>query len=124
MAVRFPNAKITDLVVTIEPGPIETPLGPVAWANVDIHYASGGVEPSLTIRVPVSWSDSESAADRQAQALRRARQLIDHACTSPALAPETPAGQAGVLEGTALEGLSQELGIRPPTTRPAKGRGR
>ena len=124
MAAKLPNAKITDLVVKVETGPVATPLGLITWASVEIRYLSGGVEPSVTIRVPVSWTDSESDADRQAQALRRARQLIDHACTSPALAGEPPAERAGLLEGTALEGLSQELGITQPTTKPLKVRGR
>lgn len=106
------GAKITDLTVEIDASPVESSFGAVAWATVAISYASGDLEPTLAVRVPVPWAES----DKRREALRRARQLIDHACTASGLngtqAPEPP----GVLEGTVLEGLSQELGISEPTT--------
>jgi hypothetical protein len=115
MAGKLPAAKISDLTVEIDSVPVETSLGEVAWATVAIAYVSGGVEPTLAIRVPVPWSE----VDKEREALRRARQLIDHACTFPGL---NAAPSPGLLEDTALEGLAQELGITPPATRPARSR--
>ncbi len=112
MAEKFPSVKISDLTVEIDSVPVETSLGEVAWATVAITYVSGGVEPTLAIRVPVPWSE----ADKEREALRRARQLIDHACTFPGLAQQV--SSPGILEGTALEGLAQELGISEPKTQP------
>lgn len=114
MAEKLPAAKISDLTVELDASPVATSLGEVVWATVAITYASGGVEPTLAIRVPVPWSEP----DKEREALRRARRLIDHACTFPGLtetSPETP-------QGTALEGLTQELGITAPTTQPATTR--
>jgi hypothetical protein len=112
MAEKLPAAKISDLTVEVDSAPVETSLGEVAWATVAITYVSGGVEPTLAIRVPVPWEEP----DKEREALLRARQLIDHACTFPGLArPSSP----GILEGTVLEGLTQELGIRGPTRSPA-----
>jgi hypothetical protein len=115
MAEKFPAAKITDLTVEIDAAPVETTLGEVAWATVGIAYVSGDVEPSLAIRVPVPWAEP----DKRREALRRARQLIDHACIFPGLNAAQPASSPGVLENTVLEGLSQELGISEPKTRPS-----
>jgi hypothetical protein len=118
MAEKFAAAKITDLTVEIDAAPVETTLGEVAWATVAIAYISGGVEPTLAIRVPVPWTEP----DKKREALRRARQLIDHACTFPQLNVAQPASSPGVLENTMLEGLSQELGISEPKTRPSRAR--
>ncbi len=108
MEEKLPAAEISDLTVEVDSVPVETSLGEVAWATVAITYVSGGVEPTLAIRVPVPWAEP----DKEREALLRARQLIDHACTSPGLArPSSP----GLLEGTMLEGLTQELGIAEPT---------
>jgi hypothetical protein len=117
MAERLPAARISDLTVEIDSIPVDTSLGEVAWATVAITYVSGGVEPTLAIRVPVPWSEP----DKEREALRRARQLIDHACAFPGLAQ--PVASPGLLEGTVLEGVTQELGITSPTNRPVRGRG-
>ncbi len=111
------SAKIAELTVEIDKTAVESTAGPVAWATVAITYVSGDLEPTLAIRVPVPWGEP----DKRREALRRARQLIDHACVASGLnaaAPEPP----GVLEDTLLEGLSQELGISEPTTKPARAR--
>jgi hypothetical protein len=49
---------------------------------VEICYASEGLEPRVTIKVPVSVVANQSDAQRRDEALRRARKLIDHACTA------------------------------------------
>jgi len=116
MAESLPAARISDLTVEIDSVPVDTSLGEVAWATVAITYVSGGVEPTLVIRVPVPWSEP----DKEREALRRARQLIDHACAFSGLAQ--PVVSPGMLEDTVLEGLAQELGMAPPTTRPARRR--
>jgi len=112
MASKLPPAKISDLTVEVDAAPVDTSAGEVAWATVAITYVSGGVEPTLAIRVPVPWSEP----DKQSEALRRARQLIDHACASPSLNAAPP----DLFEETVLEGLTQELGISPPATRPGR----
>ena len=116
MAEKLPAAKISDLTVEIDSIPVDTTLGEVAWATVAITYVSGGVEPTLALRVPVPWDEP----DKEREALRRARQLIDHACTFPRLAQA--ASSPGILEGTLLEGVTQELGITEPTRSPARSR--
>jgi len=118
MASKLPPAKISDLTVEVDAAPMDTSLGEVAWATVAITYVSGGVEPTLAIRVPVPWGEP----DKPGEALRRARQLIDHACAHSDLnmAPATPPPE--MFEETMLEGLAQELGIAPPTTKPARSR--
>lgn len=116
MAEKLPPAKITDLTVEIDAAPVESALGPVAWATVAITYVSGGLSPTLCIRVPVPWVEE----DKHREALRRARQLIDHACAMSGL--NAPTSQPGFLEDTVLEGLAQELGIAEPTPQPARSR--
>jgi len=113
MADKLPRAKLTDLTVDLDSAPIDTALGKMVWATVAITYAMGDLEPTLAIRVAVPAAEG----DKRNEALRRARQLIDHACTTlPAATP--PGGQqSGILEGTVLEGLSQELGLAEPRTR-------
>ena len=115
MAEKSLAAKISDLTVEVDATPVDTSLGEVAWATVAITYVSGGVEPTLAIRVPVPWDEK----DKEGEALRRARRLIDHACTFPGL---NAAPGPGRLEGTLLEGVTQELGISPPTTKAARER--
>ena len=112
MASKLPAAKISDLTVEVDAAPVDTALGEVAWATVAVTYVSGGVEPTLAIRVPVPWTEP----DKPREALRRARQLIDHACASPSLNTAPP----DMFEDTMLEGLTQELGITPPVTKPAR----
>lgn len=113
MAQMMPGAKIIDLTVEIDSRPIESATGLVAWATVAITYASGDLEPTLAIRVPVPWSHE----DKKREALSRARQLIDHACTASGLNMVAPPAAPGIMEDTVLEGLPQELGISEPTTK-------
>jgi len=122
MASKLPPAKISDLTVEVDAAPMDTSLGEVAWATVAITYVSGGVEPTLAIRVPVPWAEP----DKPREALRRARQLIDHACAHSDLNMSAnmnaPDMVPDVFEDTALEGLTQELGITSPASRPARSR--
>ena len=120
MAPKLPHAKISDLTVEVDAAPMDTALGEVAWATVAITYVSGGVEPTLAIRVPVPWAEP----DKPREALRRARQLIDHACAYSDLnmTANVNAAPPEIFEETVLEGLAQELGITPPATKPARSR--
>jgi hypothetical protein len=112
MAEKLPTAKISDLTVEVDAIPVDTSAGEVAWATVSITYVSGALEPTLAIRVPVPWNEP----DKEREALRLARRLIDHACTFPGLTGTSP----DMLQDTVLEGLTQELGFTPPTTRPTR----
>jgi hypothetical protein len=114
MADKLPKAKLTDLTVDLDPVPVDTALGKMVWATVAITYAMGDLEPTLAIRVVIPATEG----DQRNEALRRARQLIDHACSSLPATALPGAQQPGVLEGTVLEGLSQELGLAEPRTRP------
>ena len=107
MLRKLPSSKITDLVTTVDTETFETPNGPMVWGVVDICYNSEGLEPRITIRVPVPVLEAHSDTQRRAEALRRARKLIDHACV--AIEPE--AQSQGVSE--VLNGLAQELGVVP-----------
>jgi hypothetical protein len=122
MNAQLPTAKIVDLTTTLDARPKLTASGVVLWASVELVYASPGASPKVTIRVPLPWSPEESEAERSHLALRAARQLIDHACV--AMTPAASETAPGMLEGTILEGLSQELGISQPTTRLARKAGR
>ena len=115
MAETVPRAKITDLTVDIDASPVDSMLGEVVWATVAITYASGDLEPTLAIRVPVPASEP----DARSAALRRARQLIDHACTTLPTASSGPR-EPGILKDTVLEGISQELGLTEPTAKPSR----
>lgn len=118
---KLPAAKIVDLVTQLESEPVTTAAGPVLWANVEILYTSESLTPRVSIRVPLPWSESDTEPQRKDLALRFARQLIDHACVAMGTpAAEAPAGVADA--GTVLEGLSQELGLVAPTTRPLRKR--
>lgn len=111
MTLKLSTAKVTDLTTTLDAVPVETATGPVVWATVRITYLADGLEPSVTLCVPVEWQDGESDDQRKSKALRSARQLIDHACNVMV----EPAPRASILEG-----LSQELGLATPTTKPAR----
>lgn len=96
----------------------------VLWANVEILYtAADTLSPRVCIRVPLPYAEAESEAQRHDLALRAARQLIDHACVS--LGPvETPTGESQEMtKDTVLEGLTQELGLTEPRTKPARKTG-
>jgi hypothetical protein len=113
MAEPPPRAKITDLTVDIDASPVDFMLGEVVWATVAITYASGDLEPTLAIRVPVPASER----DARNEALRRARQLIDHARTTLPITTAPGSHQPGILKDTVLEGISQKLGLTEPTTK-------
>jgi hypothetical protein len=90
-------------------------------------YTLQGIFPDITIRVPVPWNTQEPKDQRRAQALRSARQLIDHACRAAGIAPaevETDPVE-DIIEATtpvALEGVTQELGLANPTAKPKSRR--
>jgi len=123
MAPKLPPSKIVDLKTVLAPNVMLSPSGAIQWATVEILYAAEQFQPTVLIRVPVPWTKDTSDEDLRALALRFARQLIDHACVMVPPAAETE-GSPGVLEGTVLEGVSQELGITDPSTKPRRQRGR
>ncbi len=108
MVAKLPDAQLTDLVTTIGSEVYGSPSGSMNWATVDICYSSEGLEPKVTIKVPVAAGQSE--AQQRAEALRRARKLIDHAC----LAMETQQMPVGDL-AEMLQGLAEELGAKSPS---------
>ena len=121
MASKLPSAKITDLVTTVDSAVFAAPAGPMAWGTVEICYSSEGLEPKVIIKVPVPAQPAQSEAQQRAEALRRARKLIDHACTAIQFLPEAAqetAQDAAQDSAEMLEGLAEELGIRAPTTVP------
>jgi hypothetical protein len=122
MAPKLPSSKIADLRTFLDPDLALSPGGPVRWATVEILYAADQFRPTVSIRVPVPWKKTDTDDQLRALALRYARQLIDHACV--AMVPTAPDSEsnADLLEGTVLEGLSQELGISEPVTKPRRQR--
>jgi hypothetical protein len=121
MVIKSATAKATNLDTAFDAVPVETPDGPAIWATVMIGYALGGLTPTVSIRVPVPWNEHETETERRGLALRYARQLIDHACRAAGLQPVEAQPVAGLVDAvlpTALEGVTQELGLETPTTRP------
>jgi hypothetical protein len=81
--------------------------------NPATDYSLGGLSPCCSIRVPVACEGDIASEACRIQALQGARSLLNHACGAPAFS-------AGG-EPSLLEGLSQELGLSPPTTRSRRG---
>jgi hypothetical protein len=115
MAPRLPNAKLVDLVTTLDTEVLQSDSGPVVWGTVDLTYASEGMEPRVSIKVPVPAYDTESDEQRRSETLRRARKLIHHACVT--MEPE-PA-ETSQLQETLL-GLAEEPGLVAPATSPTR----
>ncbi len=125
MVLKPSTAKVVDLDAAFDAAPVESAEGPIVWATVTITYILAGLTPAVTIRVPVPWRDSESPDQRRAQALRCARQLIEHACRAAGVVPQDAEPDTDTMDDvieaitpTALEGVAQELGLTKPTTRP------
>ena len=129
MAIRPNKAKVVDLDAVVESVPVDTPEGPVVWAAISIHYTLSGLSPSVTIRVPLSWKAGESEAAQRGRALQSARLLIEHACRAAGVGPpsddeeESPADMLEAVMPAALQGLTQELGLASPATRPRRQKG-
>ena len=82
---------------------------------MEIKYISDGVEPLVTIKVPVPLVGMQTEAQRRHEALRRARKLIDDACAAIELDPEPSVPEI-------IEGIAEELGVIAPTTAPRRSR--
>src|ERR1700761_9153675 len=129
MALKPSNAKITDFETSFDAVPVASAEGDVIWADVRVDYVLSGLTPTVTIRVPVPWSERDTSEERKSKALRCARHLIDHACRAAGMgAVETGTGDSpadDVLDAitpTALEGIAQELGLATPTSHPRRQR--
>jgi hypothetical protein len=123
MAIKPAAAKIVDFETTFDASPAPSSEGDVIWADVRIEYILAGLRPTVTIRLPIAWSAQDAPEERKAQALRCARQLIDHACRVAGVPAVDPAPGVGPMGGAAaplLEGIAQELGLAEPTTGPAQ----
>jgi len=125
MAIKPSTAKVIDLDAAFDAAPIETAEGLAIWATVTIEYALAGLRPTVSIRVPVPWNENESHDRRRSQALRCARQLIEHACRAAGIGPQEPetgmdtiAAAIEAIVPPALEGVTQELGLTKPTRKP------
>jgi hypothetical protein len=114
-SVKLRSAKIVDLSVSFDASPVPLSSGEVLWASVTITYAVSGLLPSVRIRLPVSWNESDTIEERKFLALRGARQLIDHACMASGLEHDAPASSP---VDAIITGLAQELGLSEPTTKP------
>jgi hypothetical protein len=128
MALKPSTAKITDFETSFDAVPVASPEGDVIWADVRIDYILSGLTPTVSIRVPVPWSERDTPEERKSKALRCARQLIDHACRAAGVgAAETeiddsPAEFLDAVTPTALAGIAQELGLATPTAAPRRQR--
>ena len=128
MALKPSTAKITDFETSFDAVPAATPEGDVIWADVRIDYILSGLTPTVTIRVPVPWSERDTSEERKSKALRCARQLIDHACRAAGVGAadteidDSPAEVLDAVTPTALAGIAQELGLTTPTAAPRRQR--
>ncbi len=129
MALKPSTAKISDFETSFDAVPVASPEGDVIWADVRIDYILSGLTPTVTIRVPVPWSERDTPEERKSNALRCARQLIDHACRAAGVAAaetglnDTPVEEVlDAVMPTALEGIAQELGLATPTAKPRSER--
>jgi hypothetical protein len=129
MALKPSTAKITDFETSFDAMPVTSAEGEVIWADVRIDYILSGLTPTVTIRVPVPWNESDTPEERKSKALRCARQLNDHACRAAGVgSAETGIDDSPVEEvidavtPTALAGLAQELGLATPTAKPRRQR--
>jgi hypothetical protein len=118
--IKPATAKLIDLKTVLDPEPVPSREGPIVWATVTMEYTLAGLAPTVTISVPVPWLADETADERRAQALRAARQLIDHACRAAGIGPMEAADEPSesVIDAVtppALEGLAQELGLGAKT---------
>ena len=108
--------KITDFETTFDAVPVAVVGGEVIWADVRIDYLLSGLAPSVVIRVPVPWNESETVEERKGRALRCARELIDHACRAAGVPSEedsvspSPAERLDAATPAVLEGIARELG--------------
>lgn len=109
MTTKEHPAQVTDLVATLESETFQAASGPMTWATVEICYRWNELDPKVTIKVPVPVYDSQSDEQRREEALRRARKLIDHACSAVG---STPTAAFSLFE--TLEGLAEEFGVVPP----------
>lgn len=128
MVLKPSSAKVIDLSAAFDVGPEQSAEGPIVWATVRIVYSLQGLSPDIAIRVPVPWNAQDTQEQRYAQALRSARQLIEHACRAVGVAPAEAGSDLieDVVEAitpAALEGVAQELGLASPSVK-QKSRGR
>jgi hypothetical protein len=123
MPTRPTAPKITDFVTSFDAAPVMTAEGEVIWADVRIDYILSGLAPAVIIRVPVACRAGDTLEARKAQALRSARDLIDHACVAAAMSPVQSPGVTEALREmvpSSLEGGAQELGLVEPSTQSTK----
>lgn len=119
--------RITDFETSFEAIPVPSADGDIIWADVRIDYILSGLTPSVTIRVPVPWSEQDTQEERKSNALRCARQLIDHACRAAGVPNAEPdpdqdavADALDAATPTIVEGIVQELGLTSPTSQPRR----
>ena len=114
------RAKLVDLQVNFDAQPLPIAFGEITWAAVDLTYSANGVGAEMTIRVPIEWDGNGSDEAKRDIALRRARDLLDHACNAPGLARAAASKMPAAEITNPLEGLAQELGLIEPTTKPER----
>jgi hypothetical protein len=114
------TATLINLQVTFDAQPLPVALGEIAWASVELTYSAVGVGAEIRIRVPIEWDANASDEAKRDLALRRARDLLDHACNAPGLSRAVSAKMEPAELTSPLEGLAQELGLGEPTAKPNK----
>src|ERR1700754_1736637 len=107
MALKPSTAKITDFETSFDAVPVASAEGDVIWADVRVDYVLSGLTPTVTIRVPVPWSERDTSEERKSKALRCARHLIDHACRA--------AGMGAIETGTGDSPADDVLDAITPT---------
>jgi hypothetical protein len=129
MALTLANAKIINFEITFDATPVRSVEGQVLWADVWIDYALAGLVPTVTVRVPIPWSVSDTRAARKDNALRCARQLLEHACQAPTAESDQTVAAAsnakqllGAIAPPALEGLAQDLAMAKAAAQPRRPR--
>ena len=126
MALKPATAKIVDLDTSVDVVPVQSREGPVVWATVKMEYTLAGLNPLVTICVPVPFKDGDTQDERRALALRCARQLIEHACRAAGVGPADNEPEEALeaigeeIAPSALEGIAQELGLAEPTRAPKR----
>ena len=124
-------AKVSEILVSYDAVPQQPGTAPVIWATVEILYSLEGMSPHIAIRLPFMCTDDVGSEACRAQAIGAARALLSHACGAPGLAgsakTENPGSSADIdqdretIGRRAFEGITQELGLTKPTSKPVRG---
>ena len=124
-------AKVSEILVSYDAIPQQPSTASVIWATVEILYSLEGMSPHIAIRLPFTRTDDVGSEACRAQTMGAARALLSHACSAPGMVglgkTENRSFSADIDHDTepfrlhALEGITQELGLTKPTSKPVRG---